>query len=483
MFLRLVSALAAIGAVGFGAAAGRAVQPQETNLWPFVVRQPADETGVTRWSGLGPFLFGASKPSGETLHGFRPLWHHLEAADGSSAMSIVYPFWYREVDGQSDRKRWTFFNLINSDTGSEQIDSFSIWPFYFSRDTGEPESSYHALFPIYGDIKQRFGQDRLQWLLFPLFARYQNDAEITTATPWPFIKTISGEGHQGFEFWPLAGQREETGVTKRQFLLWPLGYHSSKNLDTEEPTHRAGFLPFYAQETSPGYRSETYFWPFFGYSDRTSPVTYHATHYLWPLWVQGRGEERYVNRWAPFYSHSRSPARTQTWVMWPLWRDRQWHGEQLHHRRQQVLYFLYHSEVQRSAQSPDLAPAFKRHLWPIFSHWDNGAGRVQIQALSPLEVFFPHNERMRQLWSPLFGLYRFDQTSPGEVRHSFLWDAVTFAQSRDQATREFHLGPLFNYTRTPEGKRWGFLAGLLSIEHDSEGRLSASSDPTFLSRR
>ncbi len=94
-----------------------------------------------------------------------------------------------------------------------------MWPFYFSRDTCEEDSSYRALFPISGDIKNCFGQGRLEWLLAPLFVRYQNDDEITTAKPWPFIKTIRGEGHTGFEFWLLAGKREETGVNERQFFL------------------------------------------------------------------------------------------------------------------------------------------------------------------------------------------------------------------------------------------------------------------------
>ena len=483
MILRLESALAALGAACLCAAAADAVQPEENNLWPIRVTQLADAEGVERWSSLGPLSFGSIDEAGNELRGFRPLWHRFDGEDGSTAVSIAYPFWYHIADGTSDRERWTFFNLINSDSGSDQTDRFSVWPFYFSRDTGEKKSSYRALFPIYGDIKNRFGQGRLEWLLAPLFVRYQNDHEITTATPWPFLKIIRGAGHTGFEFWPLAGKRENTGVSQRQFLLWPLGFQSKANLDTDAPTYRSGFLPFYAQTDSPGFRSESFLWPFFGYVDRTSPVRYHAKHLLYPFWVQGRGEERYVNRWAPFFSQSRSPARTQTWMLWPLWRDRQWDSNHLHHHRQQLLYFLYYAEVQQSLQSPDLAPAIKRHVWPLFSHWDNGAGQVQVQAFSPFDVFFPHHKRMRQMWSTLFAIYRFDQSRPGEIRHSFLWDAITYADSAERHHREFHLGPLFDYTRNAEGKRWGFLAGLLSIERTANGSLRASSRLPSFSRR
>ena len=483
MNLRLESALAALGAACLCAVTAIAVQPEESNLWPLMVTQTPDEEGVERWSSLGPLRFGSTDEAGNELRGFRPLWHHFAGGDDSTAVSIAYPFWHHVTGGASDRKRWTFFNLINSDSGSDQVDRFSVWPFYFSRDSGEEESSYRALFPLYGDIQNRFGQARLKWLFAPLFVRYQNDREITTATPWPFIKTISGDGHAGFEFWPLAGKRQEVGVSQRRFFLWPLGFSSKKNLHTEEPTYRSGFLPFYAQSESTGFRSESFLWPFFGYVDRTSPVRYQAKHLLYPFWVQGRGEERYVNRWAPFYSHSRSPARTQTWIFWPLWRDQQWSNNHLHHQRQQLFYFVYHAEVQSSLQSPDLAAAIKRHVWPLFSHWNNGAGQVQVQAFSPFDVFFPHNERMRQMWSPLFALYRFNQSKPGETRHSFLWDAITYADSSTRQHREFHLGPLFDYTRNADGKRWGFLSGLLNIERASNGSFWASSRLSSPSRR
>lgn len=482
MCQRLASAFAAIAATGFIAVAVDAVQPEETNLWPFLVERPADEEQVSRWTSLGPLLFGSESASGEWLHGFRPFYHHFEGEDQSEATSLLYPFWYQEIESSPDRHLWTLFNLINSDSGSRQSDRFSVWPFYFSRDTGEESSSYRALFPFYGNIESRFGQDRLHWFLFPLFARYQNDQQITTATPWPFVKTISGDGHHGLEFWPLIGQREETGKSLRQFWLWPLGYRSSQNLDTDTPSHQSGLLPLYAQQSSPGFESKTFLWPFFGYAYRTSPERYHAKHFLWPFWVQGRGETRRVNRWAPFFSNSRSAHQEKTSVMWPLWREHTWNSNHLQHQRRQLLYFVFHEEVQSSLQSPDAEPAVKRHLWPIFSHWNNGAGRVQVQALSPIDVFFPHNEHMRKLWSPLFALYRFDQTAPGEIRHAWLWDAVTFASSAESSRREFHLGPLFDYTKTPEGQRWGFMAGLLSIQKDSERGLTASSRLKFLKR-
>lgn len=473
MNLRLVILLTTI-AVVCPATVG-AELPRDKNFWPILVQRPADEDGVRKWTSLGPFLYGSNNDLGDELIGFRPVYHSLDTADGSKSRSFIYPLWYREYDAATDDNRWTILNLINSRSTEDEEDRFSVWPLYFSRDTGEPETSYKAFFPIYGDITQRFGQYRLQWAPFPFYVRYESGGAVTTSTPWPFIKNISGENHRGFEFWPLAGHREEVGVSSRQYLLWPLIYDRHTGLDTDTPSRRSGVLPFYAAEDGPGYHSRTYGWPFFGYSKRTSPTNYRQTNLFWPLWVQGRGDTRYVNRWAPFYTHSVSPARKQTWFMWPLWRDRQWSSQHLDHRRQQVLYFVYHAEVQTSRQSPDLPAAVKRHVWPLFSQWNDGAGRAQFQAFSPLEVFFPHNERMRQHWSPLFAVYRFNQKAPGEARHSWLWDAVTFERSDERQTREFHFGPIFNYTAGPDGRRWGFLGGLLDFDLPANGSLAAKS--------
>ncbi len=126
----------------------------------------------------------------------------------------------------------------------------------------------------------------------------------------------------------------------------------------------------------------------------------------------------------------------------------------------QVLFFVYWSLTQRSATNPALAPAHKTHLWPLFSSWNNGAGLRQVQVLSPFEVFFPTNEPVRQLYTPLFALYRYDQRAPDDTRHSFLFSLVSWKSSPTE--REFHLGPLFSTRTTPGQKRIALGYGLFA---------------------
>ena len=101
-------------------------------------------------------------------------------------------------------------------------------------------------------------------------------------------------------------------------------------------------------------------------------------------------------------------------------------------------------------------------MWPLATVWDNGAVRKQVQALSPLEVFFPHNETIRTVYSPLFALYRYDRSSAEDSRHSLLWNLVTWKRAPQQ--REFHLGPILGIEKRAKEKRFALLAGVIGAD-------------------
>ena len=220
-------------------------------------------------------------------------------------------------------------------------------------------------------------------------------------------------------------------------------------------------MPFYMADRGPTLVTENYLWPFFGYTDRTAPFRDHVTRYFWPFLVQGRGENHYINRWGPVYTHSIIKGYDKTWIAWPLWRQARWEEDHLAQTKTQFFYFIYWGLEERSLTNPAAAPARKFHVWPLVSVWDNGAGRSQWQAPSPLEVFFPHSDEVRESWTPLFSLIRHSQSAPGETRTSLLWDAITWEHSAAQNRAEFHLGPLVGVERSPYGRRVTLFGGLL----------------------
>ena len=431
---------------------------EEQNGWPLVVRQAPTDGAPESVQYLGPLLF--SQQGATRVQGFRPVWLQTQAGDRATT-TFLYPlFTWQKQPGFSS---FSFFRLIDqrqrSEAGEPVVSGLDVWPFYFSKNTGDPSTSYHAFFPVAGTIKNRFGKDELSWYAFPLYLHSEKAGREITTAPWPFLRFIDGAGHHGFEFWPLFGHRGREGDYAEQFYLWPLLYKSVHGLSAPEPTVKFGILPFYARDTAPGYLNETYAWPFFGHTRRTIPYRYDEQRYLWPFLVQGHGDQRRVNRWAPVYTHSVIKGYDKTWVLWPLIRHAEWSDAGIAQEKNQFLYFLYWSQTQRSLTNPAAAPAHKTHVWPLFSSWDNGAGRRQVQVLSPLEVFFPTNEVIRQLYTPLFAVYRYDRTDAATSRHSLLWKAVTWRRSA--TGKEFHLGPLFSVQTGPEQKRIALGSGVI----------------------
>jgi hypothetical protein len=395
---------------------------------------------------------------------------------------FAYPLFTYAADDET--YRWSVFELIRrsgrKENASPALGSFTdptifeLWPFWFSRqDPKDPDASYRAFFPIAGTLKNRFGYQRLSWTVFPFYLRSQKHDVVATGTPWPFVRVTSGAA-EGFALWPLFGYQNGPGAARQRYYLWPLIYNNSQPASSDAPagtapSQQVGFLPFYTREQSAGFVNENYLWPFFGHTERTAPYRYHETRYLWPFFVQARGDDRYRNRWGPFYTHSIVKGYDKTWVGWPIYRHARWTDDNLTQTKRQVLFFLYYSLEQQSATNPALPHADKTHFWPLLSKWDNGAGQRQWQVLSPFEVFFPNNDKVRQVWTPLFAIYRFNQPAPGYAQHSFLWNAVSLKRTPERS--EFHLGPLFGLERNHGQRRVTVFNGLVGIRRDAtEGR-------------
>ena len=466
--------------MGFSAAViASAALGSEQNEWPGPVTRTDMAGHVESRDTLGPLIFQEPTPEGGRVAGFRPFYvHRINSKGEPEETTVLYPLFYFRNYG--DMYEWSVFKLINrygrvgGAGGAGEARSLDIWPFYFSRDTGNPETSSSAVMPVGGAIEGHFGYDRLSFVLFPLYAQMRKGGVVSTYSPWPFIRTTRG-AEKGFAVWPLYGRFERPGVSHREYFLWPLAWNNSiepapGSAPGTAPARQFGILPFYTVERSPDLVNETYLWPFFGRTDRTSPYAYHEIRYFWPFLVQGRGDGLSVDRWGPLYTHSVSKGVDKSWYLWPLFRRTSWADGNVSQERTQLLYFLCWRQVQRDLARPQVAPAEKFYLWPIVSTWDNGAGRRQVQVLSPFEGMFADNPRVREAWSPLFALWRYDQVAPGQTRMSLFWNAVTWTKNEREGRSDFHLGPLVAVEHSPAAKRVAIAGGLLGFESRADGR-------------
>ena len=487
MNLRLTIVLAALSLAPGGLAAGAdvPVREHEFNAWPFMVERRSPDTGaLVAWQAVGPLLFDepAQTAGGPAASGMRPFWVETrEPARDRSSRSVLYPL-YRSLTDEGTF-RWSVFDLVRErgprpGAVQESADfaprhEFEVFPFWFEREFADSRLNYRAWWPVSGTLRDKLWLERASWTLFPFRAETERRGAITTYSPWPFVQVTSGAA-QGWGFWPFYSTLQRPGATREHHALWPFFHRQTREPSPEDPAgtpprEELAVLPFYTRTTGPGLASENYLWPLFGYTDQTAPRRYQERRYLWPFLVQGRGDDRYVNRWAPFYTHSIIQGREKRWYAWPLVRHRQWVDEGVERSRSQLLYFLYWREEQRAAGRPQSPTAELTHLWPILSHWDNGAGRRQWQLLSPLEVFLPANPDIRRTWSPLFSLARHDQRAPGHSRTSLLWDAVTWERHEAEQRLEFHLGPLLGVARAGAATRVSLGNGLLGWQRAAAG--------------
>jgi hypothetical protein len=455
---------------------------REHNTWPGPVRYTPLAQGAESTTAAGPFLFRQpnANAEGHTARGVRPFWVELRNPQGEfRAGHALYPLFSYTVD--ENTYRWSVFELIRkwdrrAVAGAptsifDQRGEFEVFPFWFSRESGDPELSYRALFPVYGTVKNKLGFERLSWTLFPFYVQNEKRGAVTTSTPWPIVRVTRGAA-QGWGVWPLFNYVERPGVSRLETYLWPLGFNATRYPTPDDPPGTAvrrdiGALPFYVRNTGPGYINEDFLWPFFGYTNRTLPVRYSERRYFWPFLVQGRGENRYINRWAPFYTHSNSKGYNKHWLLFPLLRHAEWTDADVARTRTQLLYFLYWNEEQRAASHAKGNTAELTHIWPLLSLWDNGAGRRQWQFLSPFEVFFPGNEKVRLAWSPLTALVRYEQREPGIERTSLLWNAITWEQNAREERSEWHVGPLLGATRHGADRRIAIGNGLLGVRRNA----------------
>ena len=474
----------------------------ETNYWPFYVGQKAPATpdnpfaaaGPTQtWNAAGPLRFSAPldarnryDDASTRVQGLRPFYvEKRDAAGQLTRLHILYPLFnwtrLRYADG-TQGYRWDILNLVNHEHTPARNptpdlpyeNQFDIWPFYFSRQTGDPATSHRAVFPIYGsNVTGHLLQDRLDWFLFPLYFRRALNGVTRTSWLWPIVTRTTGNGYDGFAVWPIFGSLRKPGVLDESYFLWPFHFHSIRtDPDTGAVSEKFAVLPFYYSETAPGLRAESFFL-LWGYTHRAAPAKLDEYRYLWPFWLRARGDNVYRDRFAPFYTRSIVNGKDKTWILWPLWSRLAWDDGDYQYRRTRFCFLLYHDITQKPLPRPDLTPAQKTALdaapparrttlWPLFTYWTDGRGRRQLQILSPLEVFLPANEPTRLIYTPLFALYRYEQAAPGHYRHSFLWNFVTYRREPD--LREFHLGPLYSGERVGDNKRRALFCGVLGVQ-------------------
>lgn len=447
------------------------------NLWPVRVDYttgPALQRESEQWRTefAGPFVERWQRPA-ETGWAVRPLVLRRYLLDDDydrEHFFFLHPLFNRYT--YRDGYAWNIMSIIKGDRSEDHrkdgFKRFEITPLIFYQRGFPPDLDYAGVFPLYGTIRQRLFYNRISWVMFPLYAAFENEGETTRHLPFPFVQWRTGpeQAHHGAALWPVYGQFEYPGVYSHRFALWPIFFRHHDDIGNEYERLRIAVLPFYYGEDKANLKSRTVVWPFFGYTRQTDP-DYRENRYFWPFLVQGRGEELYINRWAPIYTDRRQFAARNNWWLWPLLNRKQTEYENLDSETWRFFYVLYWRMTQTARTGRDNPPqASKTHLWPLFSHWNDGQDRRQWQVFSPLEPLFMTDAVTRDLYSPLFAVYR-GERSPGHSRHRFLFSLLTTERFPDGG--RFTLGPVLDLQTRESSRGFSLLHGLIERMDRGDG--------------
>lgn len=434
-------------------------------LWPLLDYRENPQKKSTRLSLLGP-LFSFECKDDNSIASFRPLYRReSNSRSASSATTYLYPL--ASAETTPDVSRFEILHLLQMDTfrKDEPVaaeNKFMIFPFVI---TGESKKygPYTSIFPIYGDIYERFWKDEYHYVLFPLYARTVKKGTTNYSLLYPFFTVTTGEKESGFQFWPLYGHTAKEGVYSSTFAIWPLFRYDKHGLDTDNPSTRLNFFPIYGSFQSPRKSSVTWLWPFFGHSTDTQAKE-EEWDFFWPLWLTVRGEKRNVTKFLPFYSAENSPDSTKNWYLWPLYRTDSIQSTVYRQERQRLLYFLFSNKVESWAV--DDKSRRRTAIWPLFLYTRDPNDNMSLTLPALIEPVLDR-DGIETNWAPLWRIYSHQWSSSGESSLSIFWNLYWHEKAADKLAWE--LFPLLRYRSTPRTSEVQILKGLVQYRESSDG--------------
>ncbi|MGC8809325.1 MAG: hypothetical protein ACP5Q3_03635 [bacterium] len=407
----------------------------------------------------GPFFIYRRDQAGSQV-GFRPFFYWQKEEDRYSQLEYLYPLGKYKSTPQEIQSYLMPFYLTRQDlTKGEKKERNFFLAFWGETDKGEP---YGGFFPLGGSLKNRFGKDEMNFVLWPIYSDSREGENKTYTFLWPIFTHTSGGGKEGFKIWPLLGYESKEKSYEKSFFLWPFFHFEKRYLYTDDPTEISMFFPFYVSQASSRRATRTILWPFFNYT-YDEDDHYKQIDFPWPFLQWAKGDNKSIFRIFPLYGHKHWEERESGYILWPLyWYDRQEEADYSISRRRYLLF----SKDQVEIWSKEGKRAHTLRIWPLFYYGLRKEGSVHFYfpALLPID-----DEGFERNWGPLLRLYEYYRNPQGEIESRFLWG---FYVHRQSAQRElYELSFLFTLYRAENLFYFSLLRGL--VEYRAAGRQRA----------
>jgi hypothetical protein len=445
---------------------GKAATGTIFTLWPLVDYRSSPGDSYSNLSLLGP-LFKYQHRKDDRDLALRPLFYSTaNDRDKERVTEYLYPLASSDTSPENSRVQVLELYQKNSyrrDEEGKQEQGTMLFPFYISGKS-EKYGPYTSVFPLYGDIYERFWRDEYHYVLFPLYGRTVKNGTTNRNYLYPFFATTEGENESGFQFWPLYGTAAKKGVYSRRFVLWPFYMSEQSGLDGDNPTRKLYLLPLYASTDSPKVTARYYLWPFFGHKTERDG-NQEETDYFWPFIRTIRGEKRTMNSFLPFYSLDEKKEFRKRWVMWPLFKHEEIDTAVYRQDLDRVLYFLYSDK--RESWPKDGAERRRTAFWPLYVFTRDTHGVKSFSLPAPVEPVLDR-EGIEKSWAPFWRIYQQRWNDQGDSAVSFLWNLYWHELRGDDAACEFF--PLLSYRSVQKTVDLTLLKGLFRYRSGSGGK-------------
>ncbi len=440
----------------------------------------------------GPFFYERKSELAHTW-AVPPFFSYTDWLDGEGTeYDFAYPL--LTYDRYGGEYRWQLGQLLSFAGGRNQAEEqrrrFTLFPIYFQQRSPVTNENYTAVFPIYGQLKNRLFRSEIDFALWPLYVKTvkrpsagpagdelftgmmhrwlsARRGDMTTHNfVYPFFHLRYGDELFGWQAWPLLGREHKAASTvtnswgdaelipghDKRFYLWPFYLRQQRGLGSDNLERELLVFPFYHQLRSPLRDSTSYLTPFGLTLTDDRERKYREVDAPWPFIVFAWGEGKTTRRVWPLFSHAHTDALESDFILWPVYTHRRLRGETLDRHRTRILYFLYSHTTEANTETA--AVKTRTDCWPLFTYRHELDGRTRLQILAPLEPILPASKSIERNYSPLWSLWRAEANpTTGASSQSLLWNL--YRRDVTPTTRKGSLlFGLFQYESTGAKRRW-----------------------------
>jgi hypothetical protein len=409
-------------------------------LPPLYEREHGLPGGLTEDRAVFGIASKTTGPDGARLDALRPLMARVSDGKDAEKDHVIPPFGSHRKNRKGESSEiWPLFfdDVLGTEeehAKGESDDDTAIFPLLLWGH--EPaEGSYFALFPLYGTVKGKLLADRIDFVLFPLYAHTDAGDWHSTHVLWPLIAKGESPTRSHFRVMPFWSQSDSERQSSRT-LLWPIGHwgwdkHGDRTFDSWSVFPLVGHRSSRDEQFS----EWSFLFPFFEFShdDRNGDSYVGAP---WPFYKHMQRPNEAESTWFwPFYGNYRSRDETSAFYAWPIvWSDDETKNGYTHEH-----FYVVPLWMQRATTPAGGGPRDEEvRSWPLFD-WrrrPDGYETIRVPEIIPVFGWEPgetcyadvvtlfswrHDKEGRTAWDGPLGAIRYRRDAEGARTLTLLW--------------------------------------------------------------